>query len=159
MKTTQAITITAFTVLLAACSQEMEPEQVESHNTGDHTAQEHDLSALSEDDMRNASLQGELGCSFTTNSESVLLVAMGVVASSDPAEGLVKVDNELRQVSAPGGFDGMWRGATFEGDGHSIQITVTGEAEGSGESPPYPADITLEGTDQSAISGRWTCGP
>ena len=46
------------------------------------------LNALSEEDMRGASLPGELGCSFTTDDGEVLLIAMGNVASSDAAQGV-----------------------------------------------------------------------
>ncbi|CAN0570708.1 unnamed protein product, partial [Ectocarpus sp. 12 AP-2014] len=44
-------------------------------------------------------------------------------------------------------------------DLHSVQVTVTGEAQDNGESPPYPAEITIEDTNQTSVSGRWTCGP
>ncbi|MCH4813157.1 hypothetical protein [Vreelandella neptunia] len=144
---------------LAACTQENDRNGSEGQKASTPTTPEHRLAPLSENDMRNASLQGELGCSFTTNSESVLLIAMGVVASSDPAKGLIKLDNELHPVSAPGGFDGMLRGATFEGDGNAVQVSITGEPQGSGESPPYPAELMVVGSDQPTINGLWTCGP
>jgi hypothetical protein len=52
------------------------------------------LNALMEEDMREASLAGELGCSFTTADGEVLLIAIGNVASSDAAQGVVKVTGE-----------------------------------------------------------------
>lgn len=152
-----ASTVAALT--LAACSQERDSNSPERQDTPSSSAQENRLTPLSEDDMINAELDGELSCVFTSDSESVLLVAMGVVASTATAEGLIKLDNELYHVSAPGGFDGMLRGTTFEGDGDAVEVSITGEPQGSGESPPYPAALMVVGSDQPAIKGQWTCGP
>lgn len=150
---------TVAALALAACSQERDSNNPERQDSRSSSAQEHRLTPLSEDDMSNAELAGELSCAFTSDNESVLLVAMGVVASTSPAEGLIKLDNELYHVSAPGGFDGMLRGTTFEGDGGAVEVSITGEPQGSGESPPSPAELMVVGSDQSAIKGQWICGP
>ena len=119
------------------------------------------LNALSEEDMRGASLPGELGCSFTTDDGEVLLIAMGNVASSDAAQGVVKVAGYVERVSAPGGFDGMTASPTFSGKGKTVHIEVTGEPTEGGESPPRPATLTYDRADgaQRDWQGEWRCGP
>lgn len=119
------------------------------------------LGALTEADLTSARLQGELGCSFSTDPASPVLVAMGVVASSQPAEGIVKVAGEVERLTAPGGFDGMLMGATFAGERGTARIVPTGPAEGGGESPPRPATLTYTRADGASltIGGRWQCGP
>ncbi len=96
------------------------------------------LNALTEEDMREASLPGELGCSLTTEDGEVLLIAMGNVASSDAAQGVVKVAGYVERMSAPGGFDGMTASPTFSGKGKTVHIEVTGEPTEGGESPSNP---------------------
>jgi hypothetical protein len=119
------------------------------------------LNALTEEDMREASLTGELGCSFTTADGEVLLIAMGNVASSDAAQGVVKVAGYVERVSAPGGFDGMTASPTFSGKGKTVHIEVTGEPTEGGESPPRPATLTYDRADgaQRDWRGEWRCGP
>lgn len=119
------------------------------------------LNALTEEDMREASLPGELGCSFTTADGEVLLIAMGNVASSDAAQGMVKVAGYVERVSAPGGFDGMTKSPTFSGKGKTVHIEVTGEPSEGGESPPRPATLTYDRADgaQRDWQGEWRCGP
>ncbi|MEQ8258834.1 MAG: hypothetical protein RH947_00960 [Alcanivorax sp.] len=119
------------------------------------------LNALTEDDMREANLPGELGCSFTTEDGEVLLIAKGNVASSDAAQGVVKVAGYVERVSAPGGFDGMTASPTFNGKGKTVHIEVTGEPSEGGESPPRPATLTYDRADgaQRDWQGEWRCGP
>ncbi len=119
------------------------------------------LNALTEEDMRQAGLPGELGCSFTTENGEVLLIAMGNVASSDAAQGVVKVAGYVERVSAPGGFDGMTASPTFSGKGKTVHIEVTGEPTEGGESPPRPATLTYDRADgaQRDWRGEWRCGP
>ena len=126
---------------------------------GDGSAIE--LSALSGADMEAQPLAGELGCSFSSGTAAPLLVAMGNVASREPAQGLVKVANSVERVAAPGGFDGMLKGAVFNGAGKTIRIAVTGPATGGGESPPSPATLTYQRADGASrtFAGDWTCGP
>lgn len=119
------------------------------------------LSALSAADLQANPLGGELGCSFSTPTASPLLIAMGVVASREPAQGLVKVATYVERIAAPGGFDGMLKGATFTGAGKTIRVAVTGPATGGGESPPAPATLTYQRADGASITlaGSWQCGP
>lgn len=119
------------------------------------------LNALTEEDMGEADLAGELGCSFTTQDGEVLLIAMGNVASSDAAQGVVKVAGYVERVSAPGGFDGMTGSPTFIGKGKTVHIEVTGEPTEGGESPPRPATLTYDRADgaQRDWQGEWRCGP
>lgn len=120
------------------------------------------LSPLSEADLTANPLGGELGCSFATaDSQAPLLVAMGVVASSEPARGLIKVAGQITPVSAPGGFDAISRGSVFTGDGLTLTVALTGPAETGGESPPRPATLTAERADGARLvtAGRWQCGP
>lgn len=119
------------------------------------------LSALSAADLEAAPLAGELGCSFSTDAASPLLVAKGDVASGDASQGLVKVINTVERISAPGGFDGMLKGAEFTAAGMTIRITPTGPAAGGGESPPRPATLTWAPADGESrtVAGRWECGP
>ena len=111
--------------------------------------------------MREADLPGELGCSFTTEEGEVLLIAMGNVASSDAAQGVVKVAGYVERVSAPGGFDGMTGSPTFSGKGKTVDIEVTGEPTEGGESPPRPATLTYDRADgaQRDWQGEWRCAP
>lgn len=119
------------------------------------------LSALSAADMEAQPLAGELACSFSTDAASPLLVARGNVASGDAAQGLVKAAGSLERMTAPGGFDGMVKGAEFTGGGMTIRITPTGPAAAGGESPPRPATLTWEPADGESrtVAGRWECGP
>ena len=119
------------------------------------------LNALTEEDMREASLPGELGCHFSTNDREVLLIAMGNVGSSDAAQGVVKVAGYVERVSAPGGFNGITASPTFTGKGKTVHIEVTGEPTEGGESPPRPATLTYERADgaQRDWQGEWRCGP
>jgi hypothetical protein len=71
------------------------------------------------------------------------------------------VGDYVERVAAPGGFDGMLKGAVFTGAGKTIRIMLTGPAIGGGESPPRPATLTYDRADGASrtIAGRWTCGP
>ena len=83
---------------------------------GDGSAIE--LGPLSRQEIEAAALAGELGCSFSAEAgHAPLLLAMGHVASKEPARGVVKVGDDVEPVAAPGGFDAMLRGARFTGCG------------------------------------------
>jgi hypothetical protein len=118
------------------------------------------LSPLSEGDLKAQPLAGELACGFSAEQGSLLL-AKGNVGSREPAQGLVKVGDYVERIAAPGGFDGMTGGATFNGQGKTIRIALTGPAIGGGESPPRPATLTYMRADGASLTlpGRWTCGP
>ncbi len=119
------------------------------------------LAHLSSADIDGAALTGELGCSFAIADAPLLLLAMGNVASQEPSRGIVKVGDYVEVVAAPGGFDGMLKGATFSGAGKTIRIALTGPVTGSGESPPAPATLTYDRADgaRRTVSGQWQCGP
>ena len=121
------------------------------------------LAALTADEIRGAALGGELGCGFFNADEDFpVLSAMGVVASNDPAQAVVKAGGSVVELTAPGGYDAMADGAVFTGpDGAAYAVAVTGPAEGGGESPPRPATLTAEGgpADGETLEGRWVCGP
>jgi len=119
------------------------------------------LSPLTSADLQAEPLQGELACSFAAGEAAPLLFAQGNVASKEAAQGVVKVGDYVERVAAPGGFDGMLKGAVFSGAGKTIRVTPTGPAVGGGESPPRPATLTYERADGASrtIAGRWTCGP
>ncbi|MET0271739.1 MAG: hypothetical protein ABW360_01980 [Phenylobacterium sp.] len=119
------------------------------------------LSGLSPADVEGGALAGELGCAFSAPGSATLLVAKGDVGSTERAYGLVKVLESVESVSAPGGFDGLLKGATFVGRGKTIRIALTGPAVGGGESPPRPATLTYDRADGAhrTFEGLWQCGP
>lgn len=120
------------------------------------------LTPLIADDIDGASLDGELACSFSpTTGEGPLLLAKGDVATDAPSRGVVKVGDYLEMVAAPGGFDGMLRGARFAGAGKVILVELTGPATVGGESPSNPATLTYHRADGAmrVFAGQWGCGP
>lgn len=119
------------------------------------------LNPLSESDLTEAALPGELGCQFVTAEDAPLLVAMGNVGTSEAARGVVKVGDYVETVAAPGGFDGMLEGTAFNGKGKTVEVAVTGPASGDGESPPRPATLTYQRADgaEKTYDGQWQCGP
>ncbi len=120
------------------------------------------LSALTGSDINGAKLEGELACSFARLDGSALLHAAGNVGSSARAFGVVKVLDSVETISAPGGFNGMVKGATFAGRGKTVRITPSGAArKDGGESPPVPAILRYQRADGASWSypGIWTCGP
>lgn len=136
-------------------------DKQESVKTQGGDGSEITLNALTEEDMNEASLPGELGCQFNTDKGEVLLIAMGNVGSSDAAQGVVKVAGYVERVSAPGGFNGIAESPTFNGKGKTVHIEVTGEPTEGGESPPRPATLTYDRADgaQRDWRGEWRCGP
>lgn len=119
------------------------------------------LDELTQGDIEGAALSGELACSFSTGDGAPILFATGIVASDEPAQGVVKVSGYVERIAAPGGFNGITDDPTFTGQGKTIEIALTGPASGGGESPPRPADLTYQRADgaSSTLSGRWQCGP
>lgn len=118
------------------------------------------LDPLQAQDIADAQLPGELACGFV-QAEAVLLHAAGMVASDDPALGIVKPAGVVEQVRAPGGFDGLLADPVFTGRGTTIRIVLTGPAAGGGESPPRPATLTVLRADGASrrFEGQWQCGP
>ena len=120
-----------------------------------------ELRQISALEIEEAKLPGELGCSFSTSEASLILIAMGNVASRDAAQGIVKVGSYVERLSAPGGFDAMLKGVTFSGAGKTVRIKLTGPAVGGGESPARLATLTYDRADgaRRTFTGRWNCGP
>ncbi|MFW2830737.1 hypothetical protein [Sphingomonas sp. ID0503] len=121
------------------------------------------LAGLSRRDIETADLPGELACGLGVEGRDVpLLIARGDVASGSAAWGAVRAGGRIVRVSAPGGFDGMIRGATFTGAGVTVRVRVTTEITTSKmESPPQPATLTFTpaGGESRTYEGSWTCGP
>lgn len=156
--------------LLAGCSRadeaaaeqpaaEESAAQVAPTASGDGSAIQ--LDELTQADIEGAALSGELACSFSTGDGAPILFATGIVASDEPAQGVVKISGYVERIAAPGGFNGITDDPTFTGQGKTIGIALTGPASGGGESPPRPADLTYQRADgaSSTLSGRWQCGP
>lgn len=156
-------------LLLAACSQQTSetaqpapPADAPAVPASQTPPQPAALEVLSNDDVRNASLGGELGCTFAQRPAEPLLIAYGFVASpNEPANGVIKVGSAATKLQAPGGFDGLVNGAAFTGSGATAVIALTGPAQGGGESPPIPATLTYQPADGASltVAGTWTCGP
>lgn len=119
------------------------------------------LEALTADDVSGADLAGELACGFTSGDGAPLLQAMGIVASREATQGVVKVSGYVERVNAPGGFDGMTKDPVFTGKGKTLRIVQTGAAIGGGESPARPATLTYQRADGASrtFAGVWQCGP
>ena len=119
------------------------------------------LEELTQEDVEGADLSGELVCNFLGDGALPLLYATGVVASDDPAQGVVKVSGYVERIAAPGGFEGITDDPTFTGQGKTISIAMTGPATGEGESPARPATLTYERADGASreFDGLWQCGP
>lgn len=119
-----------------------------------------ELAALSSGDLETITLEGELACGFSVDGD-MLLLAMGDVASNEPARGVVKHGDQVEAVAAPGGFDAMLRGTRFHGAGKTIDIEPTGPSSDGGESPPVPATLTYHRADgaKRVVAGQWQCGP
>ncbi|WP_170170638.1 hypothetical protein [Sphingomonas sp.] len=118
------------------------------------------LDALTPADITKARLSGELACSFSRDG-STLLLARGNVGSSGPLQGVVKVASSVERVDASGGYNAIIKGGQFTGRDLMITIEVAGKPEGTGESPPLPAALTLvrSGSGRWTSGGDWTCGP
>lgn len=124
------------------------------------------VTALTEADLSGQTLDGELGCNFTVDDVGTVFVAMGYVADDGPAMGLVRAGGSVHRVSTrSGGYDDMIDGAEFEGpdSGSDVEVEIertSDEPLSGGESPPYPARITIEwDEDEVTADGQWTCGP
>jgi hypothetical protein len=120
------------------------------------------LRPLSQADMEDAALSGELRCSFMSKAgAAIMLVAAGDVGSKVPAEAIVSVGGTVTRVSQPGGFNAIVKGATFTGEDARVRIDLTGPAKGGGESPARPGTLRYErdGRELAEVRGDWVCGP
>ena len=119
------------------------------------------LQALAPDDVAAANLGGELACAFIDSTGASLLHGTGFVASDEPALGIAKIAGVVETLRAAGGYDGMLSGPAWSAPGMTLRVTVTGAAQGEGESPPRPATLTVLRADGAtrSIVGQWQCGP
>lgn len=122
------------------------------------------LSSLSEAEIVNAKIDGELSCAFENDPSSILLIAGGYVKASSSARGIVKIGDYVEHVAAQGGggFDAMLNGVTFSGRGKTIRISVTSAVAGATtESPRRHATLTYQRADgaKRTLPGLWACGP
>jgi hypothetical protein len=160
-------------LLLAACNQRPAEDgaTLGSVNPAAEATAAATLTSLQQPQIAASPLAGELGCTFTVPDRvdgppALLLVAKGNVADRDGrAEALAAIAGTAVALvaSETGGFDGMPRGAMFEGGGYTLQVTPTpGRAPLRGqESPPVVADLELRAPDGTIEihRGDWTCGP
>lgn len=120
-------------------------------------------------DIREAALDGELGCAFTPSLRGeTLFLASAYVGDGEGGEGVIRLPEGLHKLAmeGSGGFDAMRRGARFTGGGLTLTIARTSEqnlpqdppiAE---ESPAFPARMTLAGGGgEVLIEGVYECGP
>lgn len=106
-------------------------------------------------------LSGELGCAFAVG-DAQLLTAMGFVASQERAGALVKRDGEVLELQATetAGFDGLDDGATFNGDGISVEVTPAAVLDSGHEGVERSATLTARADGQERVyEGVWSCGP
>lgn len=153
---------------LAACGQAAPQPEPSAKDQAAPTAQlAPRVRALLPDEVAQADLGGELGCSFTEGTRPApLLVATGMV---DDPEGTAQAigggDGAPLRLEAVerGGFDAMLNGAEFAGKGFAYRVHLTGaDAAGAGgESPARPATLTVTAPwgKRAVLQGRWTCGP
>jgi len=124
---------------------------------------------LTEADMQQVTLSGELACSFSQEQGGMpLFIGRGDVVDTAGATGAVKIEDRVRslQMEGTGGFSGLSDGATLSGDGATVVIDVTGQSplpedpQIAEESPRYTASMTVRLDDTSAtVEGFYECGP
>ncbi len=124
---------------------------------------------LTEADLQQVTLSGELACSFSRDQGGApLFVGRGDVVDSAGATGAIKIEDQVRslQMEGTGGFSALSEGASLSGDGVTVVIDVTGDAPLSEdpqiaeESPRFEASMTvrLDGTS-ATVEGFYECGP
>ncbi len=123
---------------------------------------------LTESDLREVTLAGELGCSFARRiGGEALFLGQGDVGGEE-AEGVVKLEGQLRRLSMrdAGGYDAMANGARFVGEGLSVAIDIIDDepiVEEPGiamESTAKSATMTVLRDDAKDVAtGIFECGP
>lgn len=154
---------------LAGCGDAGEPAATETPST---PAAEPvpALEELSEADLAQTDLAGELACTFRRSEEGgPIFLGRGNVVDEAGAEGAVKYHGAVRKLAmeGKGGYDAMADGARFEGSGFTLTIATTGdeplaeEPQVAMESPIYPATLTFTapGEVERTIEGVFECGP
>ena len=120
-------------------------------------------------DIRQADLEGELGCAFTPSLRGETLFLAGADVIDDAGgEGLIRLPDGVKvlQMEGTGGFEAMSRGARFTGEDVRVAIAITGEDSlpedppVAAESPAFPATMTLSNAaNEITIRGVYECGP
>lgn len=122
--------------------------------------------ALDAQDIEQAALDGELGCSFTpAGADAPALVAKGWAGIDKASQGVLKIDGAAMPVHTQEakGFGAMVRGAQFLG-GDLIAVVQPDSADDAdpGEGSTYTAQLRITRPSDgrmAAIAGEWTCGP
>jgi hypothetical protein len=156
----RVLVCTLAVALLAACSREAPPAEPQE-TVPTPTLAELALDPITGDAPIAGRLSGELGCSFRVG-EDQLLLAMGFVASQERAEALVVRGGEVVELQATeeAGFDGLGDGATFQGEGVSVEVALGASRATGSEEVSNDATLTLRADGQErAYEGVWTCGP
>ena len=129
------------------------------------------LAALSPQDIRSASLDGELGCVFRAGrplDSDLYFFGAGFVDPKAGAQGIVRIDGEVvgMQMDGAGGYDRLASGAVLTGSDIAIAIAVTGDKPVrenppvAMESPIYEASLTAtRGDFEQVLDGVYECGP
>lgn len=122
------------------------------------------LTPLSQVDLSDQTLDGDLSCSFVVDRVGTVFTAMGFAADDGPAHGMVRAGGALHRVSTrSGGFDALIDGAEFEGpdSGSDVEVEIdrtSDEPLDVGGSPAYPARIEIEwDEDEVTADGLWSC--
>lgn len=89
------------------------------------------------------------GCTFSENGTE-MLIAAGPVDRALPGKGVVRIGGRLIELDTPpGGIAAIKQGATFTGEGFSVQVQPTGKGQ---------AMITItQGSDSKQIVGDYVC--
>lgn len=122
------------------------------------------LTPLGYAQIEPANLKGELGCSFSRQTDAgPLLVARADVVPDGLVTGVVALagtPERIAQANA-GGFNDLLDGIELSSRGMTLRLETTGEDQSEGEGSIVPATLTvLRGDGAERIyEGNWTCGP
>lgn len=158
----------------ASASAEAEAEEMEAGETdaeavpGGETVggdgSEINLTPLGYAQIEPANLQGELGCSFSRETDTnPILVARADVVPEGLVTGVVAVNaypERIAQANA-GGFDDLADGIELSSRAMTLQLDVLGEDRSDSEQSVRPATLTVMRMDgaERIYEGMWTCGP
>jgi hypothetical protein len=123
------------------------------------------LGTLSEAEVLNADLPGELGCSFSlTQTGAASLVISADVADDARGSGVYKHAGYVERIVTPytGGFGALEKRRAFGGKGMTMKVETPGNVTvRGGESPLYRAQLVMQRADgaERSVPGFWTCGP
>lgn len=122
---------------------------------------------LTSEELQEADLAGELGCSFVQDGASgPILIAAADVLDDARAEGLMRLGAATLPVrlraTGLGGFNAMARGVEFADGDLFVRVVVTSDTPlDDSEAPPLPARLEFGTPDSGTqlIDGQWACGP